>query len=61
VSYQLFLDPSHTVPWGDGTAGTQEATVSGSSGTLAIYGRIPPGQRARAGEYSDAVTIVVSF
>jgi len=31
LAYQIFLDAGRTIAWGDGTAGTQVAIVSGAS------------------------------
>ena len=61
LAYEIFLDAGHTIAWGDGTAGTQAAIVSGSSGVLPIYGRVPAGQRARPGAYLDQLVVTFSY
>ena len=63
LSYNLFVDPTRQVIWGDGTGGT--FTVSGAGTTTAInytvYGRVPSGQNASVGNYSDSITVTVTF
>ncbi|MBI3304115.1 MAG: spore coat protein U domain-containing protein [Deltaproteobacteria bacterium] len=62
LNYNLYTDAARTAVWGDGTGGT--VTVSGSgNGTFinTVYGRIPPGQDARAGLNSDTVVVTVNF
>jgi spore coat protein U-like protein len=63
LSYNLFVDPTRQVIWGDGTGGT--FTVSGAGITTAVnytvYGRIPSGQNASVGNYSDSITVTVTF
>ena len=62
LNYNLYTDAARTTVWGDGTGGT--VTVSGSSNgstTHTVYGRIPPGQDARAGLNADTVVITLNF
>ena len=63
LSYNLFVDPTRQVVWGDGTGGT--FTVSGAGTTMAVshtvYGRVPSGQNASVGNYSDSITVTVTF
>ena len=61
LAYQIFLDAGRTIAWGDGTAGTQVAIVSGASGVLPIYGRVPAGQRARPGAYFDQLVVTFAY
>jgi spore coat protein U-like protein len=61
MTYNLFTDPLRSIIWGDGTGGTSLANGSGTSVTYAVYGRIPPGQKIRAGAYSDSITVTLSF
>lgn len=62
LQYNLYLDASRTMIWGDGTGGTS----SQGSGfvlyeRLSVYGRIFPRQNAAAGSYSDNVMVTVDF
>jgi spore coat protein U-like protein len=61
LGYNLYRNAARTEVWGDGTPGT--FTVLGQRGTrtLAIYGRIFPGQPAAAGSYADTVVATLDF
>lgn len=63
LDYNLYIDATHSVVWGDGTGGT--ATVNGSadaSGTQhTIYGTIPWQPQAWPGTYADTIVITVSY
>lgn len=62
LNYNLFTDAARTVIWGDGSSGT--TTVSGTTSTTAshvVYGRIPARQNAFVGNYSDNVTVTITF
>ena len=63
LNYNLYTDAARTTIWGNGTGGTQ--TVSGTSPKpvidATVYGRIPARQNAAMGNYSDTVTVTVTF
>lgn len=62
IDYNLYLDPSRTIIWGDGSAST--STTSGNClgvCNFTVYGRIPGGQAIPAGQYSDDVLITIEF
>lgn len=64
MSYYLFIDPSRTVIWGDGTGGTSAfATTIDKTGPLnaTIYGRVPARQNLRAGAYGDNLVVTVMW
>jgi spore coat protein U-like protein len=63
LAYNLFLDPTHLTIWGDGSAGTGTLTGTGTGANTAatVYGRIPAGQNAAVGAYSDVITVTVTF
>ena len=65
LSYNLFVDPSHSVVWGNGTAGTSFHSASDPPNktdvTVPIFGRIPAGQDVSAGTYTDTVTVVINY
>ncbi len=59
--YNLFVDPTRLSIWGDGSAGTGTVSGQGTSANYAVYGRIPARQNAPVGQYSDSVTVTVTF
>lgn len=67
--YNLYYDAAFTQIRGDGTGGTQTGgatiTVSNANRTVTttstIYGRIPAAQNASPGNYSDSVTVTITF
>jgi spore coat protein U-like protein len=66
LRYNLFLNASHTVVWGDGTGATQAYTISHPRGRPrnyrpTIYGRIFSNQDPAEGVYGDSILITVEF
>jgi spore coat protein U-like protein len=63
LAYQLFRDSGRTLAWGDGTAlgARVSGTGSGAAQTLTVYGRIPAGQSATVGSYTDSVVVTVEY
>ena len=68
MMYNLYTDSSHTQIWGDGSGGTDTITNShllslifSITDDIPIYGRIPTGQNAEAGSYSDTIVATVIF
>ncbi len=59
LEYNLFLDAARQVVWGDGTEGTSYFTAPGGNAQTQIYARIPPGQDAVTGIYSDGVVVTI--
>jgi spore coat protein U-like protein len=63
--YDLYLDPTGSAPWGDGTGGTQVYVANGPSNgaivRLTVYGRVPARQDISAGEYRDMVTVDLNY
>ncbi len=61
LSYGLFRDPGRSAPWGD-TAGTRAAGYgTGTDNVFTVYGRIPAGQNAYVGVYTDNVVVTVNY
>lgn len=60
LGYGLYADVSRLVPWGDGTVAPARG-ASGPEADVTVYGRIPAGQNVRGGDYSDIVTVHLSF
>lgn len=67
INYNLFLDPTRLIVWGDGTAGTLKVgntyliTVLGVSANHTVYGRMPARQNVPVGAYSDTITATVEY
>jgi spore coat protein U-like protein len=63
LSYQLFSDAARLVAWGDGSAhgARVSGTGTGAAQTLTVYGRIPAGQSAAPGSYTDSVLVTVEY
>jgi spore coat protein U-like protein len=64
MQYNLYLDAGHSRIWGDGSSGTG-VFMAGPTGNgaekVSVFGRIPPGQRVRIGEYSDQIVVTMLF
>lgn len=63
MGYQLYLDSGRSSVWGDGTGSSAPVagTGSGSNQTLTIYGRVPSLSGAVPGNYTDTVTVTISY
>ena len=59
LRYNLYLDPARQQVWGDGTEGTGIFAPKNGNAQTNIYARIPAGQDAAAGAYSDSLVITV--
>jgi spore coat protein U-like protein len=64
LGYELFQDSGYSVNWGN-TVGTSTLAGTTSSSTLAntitVYGEIPANEVAGVGNYSDSVTMTVTY
>ncbi len=64
LSYELYTDSGHTTVWNTTNSGghTFAPTFAAShSATTTVYGRIPTGQDATVGSYTDSVSVVINF
>jgi spore coat protein U-like protein len=68
LNYNLYTDSSRVLVWGDGAGGTHTITHSyllslifSTTDNFPVYGRIPSGQNAEAGSYSDTILVTVIF
>src|SRR5687768_11098718 len=63
--YNLYLDASRSVIWGEGAGGSQMEIVpdppNNKDVPLTIFARIPAGQDVSAGSYSDSVTVTIQY
>lgn len=62
VRYELYRDPARSLRWGT-TPGSDTAsgTGTGAAQSLTVHGRVPGGQAVPAGNYSDVVTVTVTY
>jgi len=65
LDYNLYLDAARSTIWGDGTGVTgQYGPTSPPDGNIVavpIFARIPAGQDAAIGAYSDTITVTINF
>lgn len=61
LSYDLYSNAGRTTIWGDDTTVDVESTGTGVEEVHTVYGRIPGGQNASVGSYSDTVVATVIF
>jgi spore coat protein U-like protein len=64
--YNLYRDSGRTIVWGDGSGGSQayqnnNPQPNNRDITVPIFGRIPPGQNAKVGNYSDTITVTLTY
>lgn len=60
VSYGLYSDSNHLVPWGTAPGSTVAGDGDGTEQRLGVHGRIPP-QPAVAGAYADTVVVTITY
>jgi spore coat protein U-like protein len=67
LNYNLYTNSSRSIVWGDGSAGTAKISDGYLLGLgtvtreYSIYGRIPAGQNAYVGNYSDTPLVTISY
>ena len=63
LAYQLYVEASRSLVWGDGTAGT--SVISGSAGpagaTSNVFGRVPAQPFAVPGAYGDTLVVTITY
>lgn len=60
LSYDLYINSGYTTIWNTSNV-VQFVATNKNTKTIAVYGRIPPGQDVGAGYYNDVVNIVANF
>lgn len=62
VAYELYREPAMTSRWGT-TIGTdtKSGIGTGATQTLTVHGRVPAGQTVPAGDYSDTITVTITY
>lgn len=62
LNYQLFRDAARTQNWGNTpTTDTVTGTGTGNSQNFPVYARIPSNQSVATGDYTDTITVTVTF
>jgi spore coat protein U-like protein len=64
LTYDLYTDSGRSTRWGEigDVGGTSvHGTGDGTPQTLDVYGRIPANQNPPAGNYTDTVTVTLSY
>jgi spore coat protein U-like protein len=61
LHYNLYVDASRTIVWGDGSGGTTTMSGSGPTAEVPIYGRMPSRQNAGAGAYADTIVVTITY
>ncbi len=63
LGYGIYTNATRATVWGDGTGSTitQSGTGNGATQALTAYGRVPASQFAAAGNYSDTITVTVTY
>ena len=61
LRYQVYIDPSRSLVWGDGTQGTYPVPASGtgSNRSFTVYGGIWADQHGEVGRYGDTLQVTV--
>lgn len=62
VLYELYRDSARSQRWGN-TLGTDTSNGVGTNGmqSLTVYGRVPPQETPAVGDYSDTVTVTLTY
>ena len=62
VEYELYSDSARNLPWGSTLdVDTVNSIGTGSSQSLTVYGRVPAPQSVPSGNYSDTVTVTITY
>jgi spore coat protein U-like protein len=64
LSYELYTDAGHATVWNTTNSGghTFAPTFAAShTATATVYGRIPSGQDAVVGSYTDSISVVINY
>lgn len=68
LTYNVYRNAGRTQIWGDGTASTVFydsglilLAVGSNNADIDIWGKVDPGQDQNAGNYSDSITVTISF
>lgn len=61
LNYELYKELAHTNRWGSAGGELVSGTGTGLEQTLTVYGLLPGSQGLIAGDYTDTITITVTY
>jgi len=61
IAYQLYRDPGRSQIWGNTTADDVTGTGDNTTQNLTVYGRVPAQDVSVPGQYSDTVTVTLTY
>lgn len=61
LNYQLYVDGLYLTPWTSAQSQLYSIALFGVGQTVYVYGRLPPGQAVRVGDYRDTPGVVVTY
>jgi len=61
LGYQLYRNSARSNVWGTGDQALERVLLVPDSGSIPVYGRIPGGQNVPGGNYTDTVTVTLTF
>jgi spore coat protein U-like protein len=61
LRYDIYSDSGRTTAWGNGAGNPAGTAASNAAIVLTTYGRLPAGQDAAIGSYTDTVNVTVTF
>jgi spore coat protein U-like protein len=65
LSYNLYTDSNDTMIWGDGNGGTStdnyDGLISLGGTQFTVYGAVPHGQYPATGNFTDSITVTVTY
>lgn len=61
LNYDLYRDTGRTARWGNTDPDDVHMTGDGTAQDITVYGRMPAGQSGPVGDYTDTITVTVTF
>jgi spore coat protein U-like protein len=65
LNYNLYTSAAYSSIWGDGSGGSSVRSYAGTgnyfSTSLTVFGRVPASQVVAAGNFSDTITVTVTY
>ncbi|MFY9853892.1 MAG: spore coat protein U domain-containing protein [Terracidiphilus sp.] len=61
LTYALYNNPGMTVNWGQTTGGQVPGVGSGANQTLTVYGQVPTQTSPGVDNYSDTITVTLTY
>lgn len=61
VNYQLYQDAAHQTPWGNTSGSWLSGTGNGLAQIINVYGVVPGPQATVTGNYTDTITVTITY